>query len=184
MGLELFLNSSIDLRGVEVEYKSEVEFEGIEEAGSESIIERELETIIAPLYTLQMEKQREIKRGFFSFSYLLCCLTRNFGDFENTVHSPGSCYGIPCIIEWDSLVYLFLFFCFLFPIFFLPRKGKLEKHQYIIVKKKNTHFSLMDIFKFSIISKNRRDGYGKRIELPKPTVYNYRKNTQKSVTKS
>lgn len=39
MGLELFLNSSIDLRGLEVEYKSEVEFEGIEEAGSESIRE-------------------------------------------------------------------------------------------------------------------------------------------------
>lgn len=111
MGLELFLNSSIDLRGLEVEYKSEVEFEGIEEAGSESIIERELETIIAPLYTLQMEKQREIKRGGFSFSYLLCGLTRNLGDFENTVHSPGSCYGITCIIEWDSLVYfIFLFY--------------------------------------------------------------------------
>ena len=76
MGLELFLKSSIDLRGVEVEYKSKVEFEGIEEAGSESIIERELETIVAPLNTLQMEKQREIKERAFFFSYL-CGLTRD-----------------------------------------------------------------------------------------------------------
>lgn len=100
MGLELFLKSSIDLRGVEVEYKSEVEFEGIEEAGSESIIERELETIVAPLNTLQMEKQREIKlqrEGFFLFLFMW--FNQKLGDFENKVLRPGSCYCIICIFE-------------------------------------------------------------------------------------
>jgi len=38
---------------VDVEDKSEVEVDGIEEVGSESIIERELETIIASLHTPQ-----------------------------------------------------------------------------------------------------------------------------------
>ena len=62
-GFELFLNISIGLREVDVEDKSEVEIEGIEEVGSESIIERELETIIASLHTPQWrERERENRK--------------------------------------------------------------------------------------------------------------------------
>jgi uncharacterized membrane protein YcaP (DUF421 family) len=68
-GFELFLNISIGLREVDVEDKSEVEIEGIEEVGSVSIIERELETIIASLHTPRWrERERErigkMKKGF------------------------------------------------------------------------------------------------------------------------
>jgi dihydroorotase-like cyclic amidohydrolase len=54
---------------VDVEDKSEVEIEGIEEVGSVSIIERELETIIASLHAPQWrERERErigkMKKGF------------------------------------------------------------------------------------------------------------------------
>jgi uncharacterized membrane protein YcaP (DUF421 family) len=68
-GFELFLNISIGLREVDVEDKSEVEIEGIEEVGSVSIIERELETIIASLHAPQWrERERErigkMKKGF------------------------------------------------------------------------------------------------------------------------
>jgi hypothetical protein len=59
-GFELFLNISIGLREVDVEDKWEVQ---IEEVGSESIIDRELETIIASLHTPRWrERERERER--------------------------------------------------------------------------------------------------------------------------
>jgi hypothetical protein len=62
-GFELFLNISLGLREVDVEDKWEVQIEGIEEVGSESIIDRELETIIASLHTPRWrERERERER--------------------------------------------------------------------------------------------------------------------------
>lgn len=69
---------------MDVEDKSEVEIEGIEEVGSVSIIERELETIIASLHAPQWRERETERIGKMKKGFIIELLMPKVLQLQNT----------------------------------------------------------------------------------------------------